>query len=50
MVTRLGMVLSLELQLLNNMIPQGITPEEFMRIVTQATLAVEALVYVEINS
>ena len=30
------------------MIPQGITPEEFGRIICQATLAVEALVYVEL--
>lgn len=30
------------------MIPAGFTPEEFKRIVTQATLAVSALVYVEL--
>ena len=30
------------------MIPEEFTPEEFTRIVTQATLAVEALVYVEL--
>gem|GEM_PF-4954731 len=30
------------------MIPQGMTPEEFLRIVTQATLAVEAVIYSEI--
>ena len=29
------------------MIPEGFTPEEFKRMVTQATLAVSALVYVE---
>ena len=32
------------------MIPQGMTPEEFTRVVTQATLAVMACVYAEINS
>jgi hypothetical protein len=32
------------------MIPQGITPEQFGRMVCQAVLAVEALVYVEINN
>jgi hypothetical protein len=30
------------------MIPQGYTPEEFARVVTQATLAVSALMYVEL--
>ena len=30
------------------MIPQGITPEEFGRIICQATLAVEAVIYSEI--
>ncbi len=30
--------------------PQGMTQEEFERIVTQATLAVSACVYVEINN
>jgi hypothetical protein len=29
------------------MIPEGFTPEEFARVVTQAALAVSALVYVE---
>jgi hypothetical protein len=32
------------------MIPQGITPEQFGRMVCQAVLAVEALVYTEINN
>jgi hypothetical protein len=32
------------------MIPRGITPEEFAHMVCQATLAVEALVYVELNN
>ena len=32
------------------MIPQGMTPEEFTRVVTQATLAVMACMYAEINS
>jgi hypothetical protein len=30
------------------MIPQGYTPEEFARVVTRATLAVRALIYVEL--
>jgi hypothetical protein len=30
------------------MIPKGITQEEFARMICQATLAVEALVYVEL--
>jgi hypothetical protein len=30
------------------MIPQGYTPEEFERILTQAALAVSALMYVEV--
>ena len=32
------------------MIPQGMSQEEFTRIVTQATLAVMACIYVEYNS
>ncbi len=32
------------------MIPQDMTPEEFARIVTQATLAVMACMYVDINN
>jgi hypothetical protein len=30
------------------MIPQGYTPEEFERVITQAALAVRALIYVEL--
>jgi hypothetical protein len=32
------------------MIPQGVTPEQFGQMVCQAVLAVEALVYVELNN
>ena len=32
------------------MIPRGMTPEEFLRVVTQATLAVMACIYAESNS
>lgn len=30
------------------MIPEGFTPEEFERVVTQSALAVTALIYVEL--